>query len=170
MKHELLTRAELAERFGKDERTITNWVQAGMPQRMKSGRPVYSWPECLEWREKQIREDARAIRHAANDEERAKQLADAKLRTAIAEADQAEIDLAKARGEVVPVLFMRDEFSRVVFALRGKLLASPDAWSARLNLTLEQRLGLRDCVNELLPVLGELADDDQPDAKEAKEA
>src|SRR4051812_21556168 len=86
-KAELLTRDQLAERFAVDVRTITNWVQEGMPQRTKSGKPVYSWAECYAWREKQIREDARATRHAAGDEDRKTQMAELRLRQAQAEAE-----------------------------------------------------------------------------------
>ena len=163
MKHELLSREELADRFGKDVRTVTNWVQAGMPQRTKSGKPVYSWPECREWREKAIREDARATRESGGDEERKTQMAEAKLRAALAEAEAAELDLAERRGQLVTVAFMRTEFERVAHAIRGRLLAVPPAWAARLGActsTVDRQLALQEAVNELLPILRELADDD----------
>lgn len=163
MRHELLTREELAERFGKDVRTVTNWVQDGMPQRTKSGKPVYSWPECRDWREKRIRDDARATREAGGDDDRKEQMAEARLRAALAEAEAAELDLLERRGELVTVEFMRTEFDRIAQALRARLLALPPAWAGRLGVattTVERQLALQDAVNEVLPVLRELADDD----------
>jgi phage terminase Nu1 subunit (DNA packaging protein) len=163
MRHELLTREELAERFGVDVRTITNWVQDGLPQRSKSGRPVYSWPECRTWWEKKIREDGRALRDAGGDEDRKTQIAEARLRSAVAEAEQAELDLAQRRGDLVTLGYMRGEFERIATALRTRLLALPSAWAGRLDAcatTVDRELALADAVNELLPVLGELADDD----------
>jgi phage terminase Nu1 subunit (DNA packaging protein) len=160
---ELLTREPLAERFGVDVRTITNWVAEGMPQRTRSGKVVYSWPECLKWREQRIRDDARATRFAEGDEDKKKQMADARLRTALAEADQAELDLAARRGELVPVAFMREEFDRIAMALRARLLSMPAAWASRLGTcqtTVDRQLALTEAVNELMPILRELADDD----------
>lgn len=170
MRHELLTREELADRFGVDVRSITNWTQAGMPQRKKSGRPVYSWPECRDWREQQIREDARATRHADGNPDRKEQAAEARLRMTLAEAERAELELAKLRGELVPVDYMRSEFDRIATALRGRLLSMPQAWSARLvacRSPVDAQLALQDAVNELMPMLRELADDDGETADEA---
>ncbi|MGN6104067.1 MAG: terminase small subunit [Kofleriaceae bacterium] len=164
MKSERLTRDQLADRFGVDPRTITNWVQEGMPQRTKSGKPVYAWGECRDWREKKIREDARANREAGGSEDRKTQMAEARLRTALAEAEAAELDLAERRGQLVTVDFMRGEFERIGHALRARLLAMPPAWAARLGAcvtTVDRQLALQDAVNELLPVLQDLVDDDE---------
>lgn len=166
MRHELLTREALAERFGVDVRTITNWVQDGMPQRTKNGRPVYAWPECRDWWEKKIRADGRATREAGGDEDRKTQMAEARLRALLAEAEAAELDLSKRRGELVTLAFMREEFERVTTALRARLLAMPAAWAGRLEAcatTVDRELALAAAVNELLPILGELADDDGED-------
>lgn len=173
-RHELLTKEELAERLGITTRSVTNYVQEGMPQRTKSGRPVYSWPDCREWWTKKIREDGRSTREAAGDEDRKEQMAEARLRTALAEAEAAELDLAERRGQLVTVDFMRGEFERMAQALRARLLALPTAWAARLGAcetTIDRQLALQDAVNELLPVLqaaadddGQAADDDEADA------
>lgn len=173
MKHELLTREELAERFGKDVRTITNWVQAGMPQRKKSGKPVYSWPECLAWREEQIRNDARATRHEDTDEDRKTEMAALRLREQRAATLQAELDLAERRRQLVPVAFMRAEFERHAMALRAHLLTLPAAWAGRLGACrtdTERQLALEQAVNQAMPILQELADDDGPADAPAEEA
>lgn len=160
---DLLTREELAERFGVDVRTVTRWLEQGMPHRVRSGRTVYAWPQCLAWREAAIREDERALRHAGGDIDRKKDLADARLRTAIAEAEVAELDVAARRGDLVTVDYMAGEFDRIARALRTRLLALPHTWAPRLGAcmtTLERQLELQNAINELLPALRELAEDD----------
>ena len=172
MKAELLDREQLADRFGVDIRTITNWVGDGMPQRVRSGKPVYAWLECLKWREEQIRKDRRGLREAGDDEQRKEQLAEARLRVALAEAEEAELNLAERRGELVPVQFMRDEFERIAQALRTRLLATPAAWAPRVDAAtslVDRQLVLEDCINELLPLLRAAADDDGEDDGESVE-
>lgn len=92
MKHELLTKAELAERFGKDERTITNWMQAGMPSRTRAGKLAFAWLQCLEWREKQIE---RAAKEGSQKDSELEQ----KIR---AERKLKEFELAEKQRELVP--------------------------------------------------------------------
>jgi phage terminase Nu1 subunit (DNA packaging protein) len=160
---ELLAKQELADRFGVDVRTITNWVADGMPERRRSGKPAYAWLDCYRWREEKIREDGRASRHAGGDDNIKKQLADARLRTALAEAEEAELNVAARRGELIPRNFMRIEFSRIAQAFRTALLAVPQSWEPRLAAcvsTIDRQLALRDGVNELMPVIRELVDDD----------
>lgn len=163
MKAELLTRTELAARFGVDVRTITNWLAAGLPQRMRSSSPVYSWPECLKWREQQIREDARATREVAGDEGMKTEMAELRLRTARAEAESAELELAERRGKLVTVDFMASEFARITDNIRAELLKIPAAWTGPLDgctTTAERQIVLQDAVNAILPQLGAAADDD----------
>lgn len=167
MAAELLTRQELADRFGVDVRTVTNWVQDGMPQRKRSGVAVYSWSDCYRWREQRIRDDERATRHAGGNTSRKEQMAEARLRVALAEAEQAELDLAERRGQLVTVDFMVAELERITDALRGKLLALPPTWAAQLASKtgiVEIQLSLQDLVNELMPALRAAADDDAEDA------
>lgn len=173
MQHELLTRDELAARFGKDVRTITNYVQAGMPQRSKSGKPVYSWPECRDWWEKWIREDARASRGAAGDQDKKVEMAELKLREQRALTEQAELDVGERRRALVTVEFMHAEFRRTAEAFRAGLLSIPASWDGRLagcTTSVERQLALQDGVNELLPLIGGLVDDDGEAADATEEA
>lgn len=159
MKAEILSREELAERFNRDVRTITNWQAKGMPTRKQSGRVVFAWVDCLSWREEDIRKDERALRHAGGDEDRVAKMADAKLERAQHEAESARIDLAIKRGSSVPREFMRSEFLRIATSLRSKLLTLPTTWSPRLGAcvtTAERQIMLQDAVNDLMPTLAEL--------------
>lgn len=162
-KLELLTRDELAERFGVDVRTITNWVAAGMPQRSRSGRPVYAWRECYAWREQQIRDDARATRHAGGSEDKRLEMVELKLREQRAITEQAEADVDERRGRTVTIDFMKTEFRRAGESIRAGLLSIPAAWDGRLapcTTSVERQLALQEAVNELLPLLGALVDYD----------
>lgn len=60
------TRAEIAEAFGVDLRTVTNWNKDGMP-RHKSG--CYSLPAVIKWRREK---DLLAAKPKDNDEEKEK--------------------------------------------------------------------------------------------------
>lgn len=160
---ELLTRAELAERFGKDIRTITNWIAEGLPQRSRNGEIVYSWPDCREWREAQIRTDARLTRHHGGSEDKKLEAAELQLRRYRAEAEMAELEVAERRGQLVTVNYMATEFERIVQSLRAQLLAIPTQWAPRLDkckTTLDRQLVLREEVNALMPILRAAVEDD----------
>jgi phage terminase Nu1 subunit (DNA packaging protein) len=164
-RHELLNRDELAARFAVEVRTITNWVKEGMPQRSRSGKPAYSWQDCYTWREKAIREDARATRHAAGDEDRAKEMAELKLRQLRTETEQAELELAERRRELVTIDFMAEEFERITNALRARLMSIPSSWEPRLaaaRTPVDRQIILRDLVNEMMPLLEQAVDEVEP--------
>lgn len=167
MKSELLTKSQLAERFGVDVRSITNWAAEGMPQRSRSGKPAFAWAECRDWRENKVREDARATRHAGGSEDVKVKMAELRLRAALAETESAELDLAERRGQLVTIDYMTGEFERITSALRASLLSLPAAWADRLGscaTTVDRMLMLEDCVNELMSTLsGGVEDDGEPD-------
>lgn len=156
---ERLTTDGLAERFGVTRRTITNWTLAGMPSLKRSGRVEFSWPACRDWREQKVREEERARAGVAGDAEQRKALADARLRIASVEAEQAELELKKQRGTLIPLWFIRAEFQRIGFALRTQLLSMPQTWAGRLGActtTAERQLMLQDAINDLMPTLRQL--------------
>lgn len=163
MRQEWLGVEALCERIDKDRRTIMGWIELGLPHRKRGNRLEFPWLKCFAWWEQHIREDERATRHAGGDEEKKATLADAKVRTALAEAEQAEIALAKARAETVSVVFMRDEFQRIGSRIRTKLVQLPTAWAARLGACAsytDRRLVLLEAINALMPELQQLASDD----------
>jgi phage terminase Nu1 subunit (DNA packaging protein) len=173
MRHEKLTKRELADRFGVDVRSITNWAGLGMPQRKESGKPVFAWPECYAWREEQIRNDARAARHAGGDETTKLKAAELRLRQLEIETENAEMDLAARRGELVPLAFMRSEFARIGDGLRKGLHSMPQTWAERLGATattIDRQLMLQEAVNDLMPLLREMADSDPDDEGDEPDA
>lgn len=161
-RQEWLTGQELAERFGRTVRTITNWTNAGMPQRLVNGQPRFDWRACLEWREQKIRSDQRGVRDAGGDASRQERMAEARLRRALAVAEQADLDLAERRAQLVTVDFMAEEFNRIATGLRSRLLAIPTAWEPRLatcTTSIDRQLALRELVNDLLPSLKDAVED-----------
>ncbi|RKR02603.1 phage terminase Nu1 subunit (DNA packaging protein) [Kushneria sinocarnis] len=98
-----VNRDELAEVFGVSLNTVTSWIRSGCPfeQQGRQGKPWrFNTRDVSEW----LREQARADAASADtlDENLLK------LRKLAAEAEQAEFDLAVARGKVAPI----EEFER----------------------------------------------------------
>lgn len=156
---ELLSKQDTADRFDVDVRTITNWVAAGMPYRRENDDVLFAWHDCYKWREKSIREDERALRHAGGDEQARVAMADARLRVAQAEAEEAEISLALRRSETIRVDFMVAEFKRIAIGIRARLLSLPQGWAARMGActtTVDRLVMLQEMINEVLPLLREL--------------
>ncbi|MCF1193327.1 terminase small subunit, partial [Mangrovimonas sp. AS39] len=89
-----VSQGAIAGLFGKDARTIRNWVAAGLPQRTQSGRPAYLVSECIAWREEQVRAEVRPPEGIDEAKERAR-----KIR---ADADLAELRLKERLGQMVP--------------------------------------------------------------------
>lgn len=159
MSEELLTRAELARRCGVHPRTVGHWIKDGIP-RVGDGRTVrFPWEQCRDWRDKQLRNDERTTRHTIADLELRMKIAEAKLQQALADAENAELDVAKKRGELIPVAFMVEEFRRIGGRIRQKLLQLPASWASRLGACTtytDRRLMLVEAINELMPELQKL--------------
>lgn len=173
MTPDILNKSEIAERFGVDVRSIELWVADGMPRRKISGRPAFSWHDCRKWREQRIRDDERATRHGDTSEERKTKVAEYRLRQLEMETENADLDLAERRGELVPLEFMRTEFDRIAQALRTGLIALPQTWALRLGeatSTVERQIILQDAINDLMPLLRELADSETDESSEIESA
>lgn len=136
-----------------------------MPQRQVSGRPEFAWPECREWREVKIREDARATRHAGGSEEYKLEMAELALRERRAQVDDLEMGVAERRRLTVTVDFMAGEEERLLLAIGARLRSIPPAWSPAISLCgadlVEIELKLRDLVNEMMPMLQRDAEGDE---------
>lgn len=84
----------------------------------------YPWPQAGEWYLMEIEKSARG-----ND---APKFEDARARKTQAESEIAEIELAKARGEVVEIADVAQEVGRVFDGLRATLLSVPGKWAPRV--------------------------------------
>lgn len=160
---ERLTRTEIAARFGVSERTITNWVKDGMPQRSRDGAVVYTWADCYKWREKRIRESVGDTRDGGGAKDLKREMAESKAGIARVAYELAALNLVERKGTLIPLAFMRSEFSRIGSALRAQLLSLPPSWAARLapcTTPVDRQIMLQDLVNELMPTLRALVDGD----------
>lgn len=97
-KGQIVSRQGLAELFGMSLNTVDHWVRTGCPVVQKGG-PGKKWQfntaDVLGWRDDKAREEAGG---ATTKDEKALRLRGLEARTL-----RDELDLAKARAEVVPV-------------------------------------------------------------------
>lgn len=126
--------AELAEFFGVSRPTITAWTNDGMPYAEAGGKGrswVYETTECLTWwAENKFRRKQRSPAPGANPFEEGgdgrETIEEAERRKMVAQADKAELDLAKAARIVVPI----DEVTTIVASensrVRSRLLGVPN--------------------------------------------
>lgn len=99
-----VNRSQLAEETGKSLPTIDNWVRKGCPVVKKGGRGqqwLFDPAAVNDWREVNAREEA--LGNTVTDAE------ELKRRKLAAETEMAELELAKAKGEVAMV----EDFERV---------------------------------------------------------
>jgi len=108
--HEL-PKSEFATLFGMSEKQLERYCQLGMPHRKKSGRVFIAMPEGRVWYHKHLEQKG---------ESKAKPKGDRSAyidRQAAAAAEMAEIELAKARAELMTVAdferLLGDAFARV---------------------------------------------------------
>jgi phage terminase Nu1 subunit (DNA packaging protein) len=100
----IVNRSELAELFGVVVNTVDSWVRAGCPVVQKGSRGVpaaFNTGDVSRWRLDEAREEAGGENVA--DENALKK------RKMLADVNLAELNFAKARGEVAPIR----EFERV---------------------------------------------------------
>jgi phage terminase Nu1 subunit (DNA packaging protein) len=162
----IVNRSELAEFFGVVVNTVDSWVRAGCPVVQKGSRGVpasFNTGDVARWRLDQAREEAGGENIA--DETALKK------RKMQADVNLAELNFAKARGEVAPIR----EFERFQAAhdaaIRSNVLNVPQRVVTQLlgetnetifkaKLRAELVLALTEAANAEL-VLPE--DDDEPD-------
>jgi len=172
-KGRLVNRSDLAEFFGVSLPTVTSWVKRGCPYVQAGGKGRewrFNTHEVAEWREQQAY--ANAVGSSSDWD-----LEEARRRREAAEAALKEMELAKARGEVVEIEavadIVGDDYSRV----RARLLSIPPkcaplAIRAESVMEIREILddGIRAALDELSSsVAQEFADEDSPDAGEAAE-
>lgn len=153
---------ELARLLGVTRPAVTQWRQAGCPFRRARGRYEYVVSEVVDWRLARAREQQRDETAPVEALERAR-----KLR---AEADRAEFELAKVRGEHTPTALYTEELGDAFERVRTKLLAVPGEHAVRFP-----ELGMREATRRLRAVVDQvLADleaaDDVPDDEHDQEA
>lgn len=115
---QVVSQTELASLLSLSTRQIRNLEKEGMPKGSDGQRSVYEPAACVRWYV-QYRERLAAPK----DQE------DAEKRRAIAEAQLAELKLAKEQGKVVEVETVGQEVDGMLEQLRNQLLTLPQRWA-----------------------------------------
>jgi phage terminase Nu1 subunit (DNA packaging protein) len=152
-----LTISQVTAHYGVDRRTITNWINSDppCPSEMRAGRRYFDSVAVAEWREDRVRALA----------ERAAQSTDfleARSRKMVADAAMAELELAKAKGELVSVAVYREEVTHIATSIRAQLLSIPGRYAVRTLGHTSLAESTRAWDNAIRDVLGELAAGESP--------
>ena len=114
----IMNQGDLALTLDITTNTIRDWTRKGMPVKEpgKRGQAAqYNVAEVIRWRESQIRAAALGDTAAMDHDE-------SKRRKLAAEAALSEIELSKARDEVVDIDLVVKEFSTSLSMIRARLL------------------------------------------------
>lgn len=125
-KGQVVTRTALAEHFGVSATSVDHWVRTGCPvvQRGAKGKPwQFNTVDVMDWRLDKVREEATGSAPADEQELRRRKLA--------AQTAQAELDLAKAKGEVAPLDQIERGVSRAFAEVKASIRNVPSR-AARL--------------------------------------
>ena len=123
-----LSISQLAEITGQDRKTIAKYLaQAGLePQMGLKGAKNFAAAEALRI--------LLAISNVGTTEDVAQKQAEAKLRTTIAQADKAELDLAIRRNEYLPTDEIVQQVETQFSVVRARLTSIPNALAQQLAL------------------------------------
>jgi hypothetical protein len=114
-----ITLTDAANRLHMTQQGLGQWTaRPGAPIRKDGTRVWVQWPAFMRWREQEL------VRVAVKDANPG-DLDSARTRKANAEAELAEIEVAKARGEVVSVADYEAALARVLDRLTARLRALP---------------------------------------------
>lgn len=111
---QILNRSQMADHLGVAMTTLDDWVKRGCPVVERGGRGrqwKFNSAKVRAWRDDDIRSEAQGTQLASLEELKKRKLA--------AETEQAELDLAKAKGELVPL----EQFDRALAKAFGEVRA-----------------------------------------------
>lgn len=115
----IVNRAELAARLGKTLPTVDTWVREGCPvvERATKGRPwKFDLAAVVDWREQRARDSSKS---------QGTDLKELQRRKLEAETEKAELELAKAKGDVALIEDFERAQALVFAAIRTNILNVP---------------------------------------------
>jgi len=148
----IVNRQDLLHILGCSAPTIADYEQRGMPVEKKGGKGVaneYNTASVISWL---VSHKAGALPTGGKRLDHESE----KARKTTAEADLKEIEVAQARGEVVPIEYAVKEFAKRVAATRAKMLALPTKLAPVLVVMTdieESRAAIEDMIREGLDEL-----------------
>lgn len=122
-----LSADQLAEHYKVQRRTVTNWLneKPPCPSRLEGGVRIFESEQVAAWREH------RAVAKAAKANEPL-DFEKARARKMAADADIAEMEADRLRGELLPREQERQNAADLVGHIRAQILAFPGRYSARI--------------------------------------
>ncbi len=169
-----VTRAEIAARLNLTERRISMLVRDHeFPRRVEGRAVTFPSDRCFEWY-LQFKQEEALARAADRTPVGPLALGEAELRKAVADADIAELRVAKLRGEVVPIESFRKELRAGYGRARARWVSVPGEYGNRflhLTETAASVALLREMVNQVLAelqVIGAPEDEDEDDLEDEK--
>lgn len=164
----IVNRQELAQAMGVSLPTVDRWVRDGAPVKVRGSKGIpweFELPAVVTWWGERQRQAAAGS--APTDAE------DAKRRKACAEAELAELELAKAKGEVAPVRDFERAQAKIMAVIRQnvlnvpqravlKLLGETDEGAFKAKLRAELSMALEQSAQADI----DLGDDDDEDKDE----
>ncbi|MCC7132489.1 MAG: terminase small subunit [Gemmatimonadales bacterium] len=140
---------EFAADHGLTSRRVQQWIAEGMPYRDEGGNRRIVRAEANRWiREKERDEATKAATPDSTD--------DAERRKATADAQLAELRLARETGQVVPIDEATKAVEDMLGQLRAQLLTLPARWAPRmvgLKTLQEATLTIEGAVHEAMTAL-----------------
>jgi terminase small subunit / prophage DNA-packing protein len=146
----------LAGILGLSTRQIRNLEAEGMPHEADGNRKTYPIPEAVQW-------------YVAREQERATptDFDEAKARKMAAEAETAELELARMRARLVAVDDVVKEQSRIYDHMRAKILSAGAKYAPAtvgLRTIAESQVRWDAAMRELMELLAETDDEFDADA------
>lgn len=112
----IVTKTQLAEKFGVHTSTIDKYQHLGMPLHergnRRKGESTYDLEACVQWKEEQF-----------SDTEQSESMQEARLRKLQAEASLAELELEKQKGTVVAIEDVAAELAGTFATIKTRVLA-----------------------------------------------
>lgn len=123
---EQISQREAGRRLGLTAQSLGQWrKRPGAPAGLKAGKPVYLWPDFPRWREAELVRQAKLEAAPVDFEE-------ARARKMAAEASLAELELARERGQLIPIELHGSRLARILERIRSRLVALPGSLAPRL--------------------------------------
>jgi phage terminase Nu1 subunit (DNA packaging protein) len=150
-----MKQVEVAEVLGVSSRQVHNLVKEGMPRHAENGKTYYDAPECVAWYL------ARKVAEAESNAEPTSEW-ESKARLDSLRADLLDIELQRARGQVMPVEYAVSQLEGIGARLRTKMQILPTKWAPGLvgaQTIPEMATRLEVAVQDAMKALVTVADD-----------
>jgi phage terminase Nu1 subunit (DNA packaging protein) len=159
---------QLAEVFGIDRRTVTNWIKQKppCPSEMVGRSRVFDSEKAIAWYM-----DGAIRRALAGRKPLALDFEEARTRKTLAEAVLAEIELATQKGELIPLAEYERELGAICERMRSVLTAVLSKYAGKWQIarsTMEAVGVMGDLQNEMLTALQRVGSADHAEMEAAE--